>query len=59
MSIKLATVPSTENTSEIERRKMSTPKLLDKILKPRRKLNVTMPATFNKLQAVKVNGYKI
>jgi hypothetical protein len=54
MSIKLATIPSTENTSEIERKKMSTPKLLDKILKPRRKLNVTMPATFNKLQAVKI-----
>ena len=54
MSIKLATIPSTENTSEIERRKMSTPKSLDKILNTRRKLNVTMPATFNKLQAVKI-----
>ena len=37
--------------SEIEKKIINASKLLGKILKPRRKLNVIIPATFNKLQA--------
>ena len=36
---------------EIEKIIINASKLLGKILKPRRKLNVIIPATFNKLQA--------
>ena len=40
-----------DSNSEIEKIIINASKLLGKILKPRRKLNVIIPATFNKLQA--------
>lgn len=46
-----------DSISEIEKKIINASKLLGKILKPRRKLNVIIPATFNKLQAKYSNPY--